>query len=67
MTAATCRPRERHAEAVSLDKGCQYAPKCVVCPWPVCVKELPTAEHATFTAVLRAVRGYLPAPDRALK
>jgi hypothetical protein len=58
-------PRERPADAVAPDRGCQYASRCVLCPWSECIKELPAAEHLSFVAALRLVRRYLPAVDRA--
>ncbi len=53
---------------VAPDRGCQYAPRCVTCPWARCIKELPAAERAEFRAALRLVGQYLPAaPDQALE
>ena len=49
------------------DRGCQWAPKCVECPWARCIPELPARERNEITAALRLVRGYLAEPDRALR
>lgn len=50
-------------QTIAPDVGCQYAPRCTACPWRVCVKELPAAEHNAFVTALRLLRGYLAAPD----
>lgn len=49
------------------DRGCEWAPKCVTCPWRECVKELRARERHELIDALRIVRRYLPEPDRALK
>ena len=48
------------------DVGCQYAPRCVTCPWSVCIKELPYKERGEFLVALRTVRRYLALPDGAI-
>ncbi len=40
------------------DRGCAYAPRCVTCPWAVCIKQLPTAERGEFRAALKIVLSY---------
>jgi hypothetical protein len=64
-TANIGRPATHYGDAAP-DTGCQYAPRCVDCPWSVCVKELPTRERNDFLVALRLVRSYLAAPDRAI-
>ena len=58
--------RTSPAMAVMPDRGCRFAPKCVTCPWSTCLLNLPSAEQARFTAALKTLRPYLPAPDRDL-
>ena len=42
-----------------VDRGCQYAPMCVRCPWVTCILELPTKDRGEFLAALRVVRRHL--------
>ncbi len=49
------------------DTGCQYAARCVECPWSECIKELGTRERREFTAAWRTIARWMAPADRALE
>ena len=52
---------------ISADRGCSFAPRCLTCPWRVCLQTARAEERLELAAALRVVRRYVAAPDRALR
>ena len=45
------------------DTGCEYAPKCLTCPWRVCILQLPADERRVFGLAWRVIESFKAAAD----
>ena len=51
---------------ISADRGCSFAPRCLTCPWRVCLQTTRPEERLELAAAMRVVKKYVRAPERAL-
>ena len=58
--------QEKPRQDYSPDRGCQYAPRCLTCPWSRCVKELPADERQAFRGALLTLAPYVRRADGVL-
>ena len=45
------------------DTGCDYAPKCLTCPWRACVLQLPADERRIFGLAWRVIESFKAPPS----
>ena len=45
------------------DNGCEYAPKCLTCPWRSCILQLPLNERRVFGLAWRVIESFKAPPD----
>ena len=48
------------------DNGCQYADRCLACPWRSCILQLPLNERRVFGLAWRVIEAFKAAPDGAI-
>ena len=45
------------------DNGCQYADRCLTCPWRSCILQLPADERRVFRLAWRVIASFKAPPD----
>ena len=66
MRTITTEPRlTKRPEIAAGDRGCRYAPRCVDCPWVVCIQTLGEKKAREFGDAWALLQRYLVPPEAA--